>query len=158
MDLNATLLSEIVVFGVFLVIVQKRIWPLFLEILEKRQEEITSGLAAAQKSKEALAEAKISATGLIDEAKQKSADLIDAANARASLIEREAKELAEKTLAQAKSQAEEESLKAQKKFLEEAKQHYASLVTKALGKIHQRPEKESIASDLVNSLVGESTK
>lgn len=156
MNLNVTLISELVVFGVFLLIVQKRIWPLFIDILEKRQQEISSGLAAAQQSKESLAKAQTESEEIIELSKKKGIQLVEAAQSRASAIEQGAKENADKILDQAKKSAQEQLVKAHKQFHQEAKEHYTSLVSKALGKVYKRAEKSTIAQDLVESVKAES--
>ena len=155
MNLNVTLISELVVFSVFLVIVQKRIWPLFVDILEKRQEEIASGLAAAQKSKEALSHAETQSDEIIEVSKKKGVKLVEAAQQRAATIEFEAKQAADKVLEQAKKSAEEMHDRTMKQFHQEAKEHYAQLVSAALGKVCEVPESSKVSKELIDLAVTE---
>ena len=57
MNINASLFVQMVVFFIGCWITMKFIWPPLIKAIEERQNKIAQGLAAADKSNEALAEA-----------------------------------------------------------------------------------------------------
>ena len=70
MDINATLFGQTIAMIVFVWFCMKYIWPPILSALEERQKQIEEGLAAADKSQEALVAAEAQADGIISEARQ----------------------------------------------------------------------------------------
>ena len=58
MNINLTLLSQAVAFGIFIWFTVKFVWPPLLGAIEQRQKTIAEGLAAAEKGKAAEADAK----------------------------------------------------------------------------------------------------
>ena len=56
MNINASLFVQMVVFFIGCWITMKFIWPPLIKAIEERQNKIAQGLAAADKSNEALAE------------------------------------------------------------------------------------------------------
>jgi F-type H+-transporting ATPase subunit b len=157
MDLNITLVSELVVFLVFLIIVKKKIWPLFIEILNDRQREIEKGLEASKISQESLRQTHKKNKEMIAEVKQQCSDMIEAATKRADAIEEKAKEKAELLIQQAKKRIEDEKQQSQTLFLKEAKSHYSSILKQTLLKLYEKTEnREQISSSLMNELSLES--
>ena len=59
MNINASLFVQMVVFFIGCFITMKYIWPPLIKAIEERQNKIAEGLAAADKSAEALAEAQV---------------------------------------------------------------------------------------------------
>lgn len=158
MNLNITLVSELAVFGVFLSIVKARIWPHFTDILEKRQLEISDGLAASAQAKESLEKARKESSDLIAQARHKGEDLLRLAQMRADKIEQEAREHAQKTLEISKRQATLEVSQIQEQFLSQAKSHYVELVSQALLQINQHPQKEEFSLSLIEAAQKEQVK
>ena len=58
MEINATFLGQAVAFVIFALLCMKWVWPPLMRALEKRQQEIAEGLAAAEKAKKNLELAK----------------------------------------------------------------------------------------------------
>ena len=54
MDLNATLLVQMLCFIVFIVVTMKWIWPPIISALEERRQKIADGLAAAEQGQKDL--------------------------------------------------------------------------------------------------------
>ena len=92
MDINATLFGQTIAMVVFVWFCMKYIWPPILNALEERQSEIEEGLAAADKSQEALAAAEARADEIISEARQQATGILDQAHSRANEIVVEGKE------------------------------------------------------------------
>ena len=94
MDLNATIIGQIIAFFVFVWFCQRYVWPPITKAMEDRQKKIADGLEAASRADHDLALAQERAAALLKEAKTSSAGIIDQANKRANQIIDEAKEKA----------------------------------------------------------------
>lgn len=156
MNLNATLISELFIFGIFLAIVQVYIWPRFMDILEERRQMIIKAQKDAQKTEDALNEAQAQAQKILQDAKEQSQRLVQSAQQRANEIEFQAKENVAKTLEHAKTQAQEEKEKVHKQFLNEAKAHYADLISQALTQVKKEPVSTEYSQSLLETMAKES--
>ena len=94
MNINLTLIGQMVFFALFVLFCMKYVWPPILGAMAERREKISSGLAAADRAKHNLAQAQDKAVERLKEAKDQAAVIIDAANKRAGQIVDEAKEQA----------------------------------------------------------------
>src|SRR3989338_1061066 len=91
MNLNFTLLGEMLTFIVFVWFTMQFIWPPLIKVLAERREKIAAGLAAAEKTKRDLELAHHKVTELLTEAKAQAAQMIEQASQRANHIIEEAK-------------------------------------------------------------------
>ena len=108
MNINLTLIGQMLAFVAFVVFCMKYVWPPILAAMHEREEKIAQGLAAADQASQDLELAKEKAVERLKEAKEEAAGIIDAANRRASQIVDEAKTaaLAEADRVKAAAQAE----------------------------------------------------
>ncbi len=155
MNLNATLIGELIAFVVFVLFCMKFVWPPIIGAIEARQQKIAEGLAASdraeqdlrlaqEKAKQQLVEAKAQASALIDQAKKREAQIIEEAAVKAQ-AERE------KILAQAKAEVEAERIRAK----EELRKQVAALAVAGAERILQRSIDEAAHSDILEKLVAE---
>lgn len=155
MDLNATLLGQMIAFAVFVWFCMKFVWPLLLDMIEERQAEITDGLAAAEKGNRALEEAEAEKAIILDEARGQAREIIDQANTRASGIVDEARGEAgnekERILASAQAEAEQEANRAR----EELRGQVGALAIAGAEKIIQREIDAAAHKDLLDKLAAE---
>ena len=86
MSINATLLVQILVFGLLVWFTMKFVWPIILEAMADREQRIADGLAAAQRGQSDLENAKDEADGIIAQARDQAREIIDSASSRASDI------------------------------------------------------------------------
>ena len=86
MSINATLIAQMIVFGILIWVTMKFIWPPLMAAIEERQQKIAEGLAAADRSKKDLAQAEETVNEVIREARGKATEIIDQAHARANQI------------------------------------------------------------------------
>ena len=86
MSINATLIAQMIVFGILIWVTMKFIWPPLMAAIEERQQKIAEGLAAADRSKKDLAQAEETVNEVIKEARAKATEIIDQAHARANQI------------------------------------------------------------------------
>jgi len=94
MDINATILGQVVAFAIFVWFCMKFVWPPLIKAMHERQEKIAHGLQAADQAGKDLELAKEKAAETLREAKHQAAALIEQANKRANQLVEEAKEQA----------------------------------------------------------------
>ena len=94
MNLNLTLLGQMVTFAIFVWFTMKYVWPPITKALDDRQKKIADGLAAAERGKHDLELAQHKAVEQLREAKHQAAEVLEQANKRANQIIEEAKVVA----------------------------------------------------------------
>lgn len=155
MNINATLIGELIAFLVFVLFCMKYVWPPIIGAIEARQQKIADGLAASdraeqdlrlaqEKAKQQLVDAKAQASAVIDQAKKREAQIIEEAAVKAQ-AERD------KILAQAKAEVDAERIRAK----EELRKQVAALAVAGAERILQRSIDEAAHSDILDKLVAE---
>ena len=86
MDINATLLVEMVIFLVFFMITKHFIWPPIINVLDERREIISSGLKQADEARRELANAQQEAEAIIHKAAAEAKYMIHEAQKEAEVI------------------------------------------------------------------------
>jgi F-type H+-transporting ATPase subunit b len=154
-NLNATLLGELIAFAVFVLFCMKFVWPPLIGAIEARQQKIADGLAASDRAerdlalaqdkvKDQLRDAKSQAADIIEQAKKREAKMLDEAVVKAS-------QEREKILAQAQAEIEAERIRAR----EELRKQVAALAVAGAERILQRSIDEAAHSDILEKLVAE---
>lgn len=92
MNINATLLGQILVFIIFLWVTLKYIWPPLLKAMKEREKKIAEGLEAGERGRVRLETAKSKTAEMVRVAKQKAAKTLEQATAKANQMIEEAKE------------------------------------------------------------------
>ncbi len=107
MSINATLIAQMIVFGILIWVTMKFIWPPLMKAMDERARRIGEGLAAADRSQKDLAQAQEKANESLKEARVKANEIIEQAHQRAVQMIEQAKQDAiveadrQKALAQA---------------------------------------------------------
>lgn len=113
MNINLTLIGQLISFGLFVWFCMKFVWPPIIEALEARKAKIAKGLAAAEEAKVSLEQAQAQSDDLTKDARVKSMEIIAEAEARAkSMIEAakdDAKTEGGRQLAAAQAEIEQEA-------------------------------------------------
>ena len=91
MDLNLTLLGEMITFAIFIWFTMKFVWPPLMANLEARRQKIADGLEAGLQGERNLEDANIKVREQLLEAKADAASILEQANQRAAHIVEEAK-------------------------------------------------------------------
>lgn len=91
MNLNATLLAEIIVFFILVGFFLKYVWPPLEKVLDERADKIAEGLAAAERGKSDFEQAEKKVAELLAEGHAKVAELVGNAEKRAAKIVEDAK-------------------------------------------------------------------
>jgi F-type H+-transporting ATPase subunit b len=92
MDIGMTLLGQALTFALLIAFTAKFIWPPLMAAIEERQQKIAEGLAAADRSKRAEAQAEEQVNELLREARTKATEIIQQAEVRRAQIIDHAKE------------------------------------------------------------------
>jgi F-type H+-transporting ATPase subunit b len=125
-NINATLLGQMITFAVFVWFTMKFVWPLLMQAIEERQAKIADGLAAAEKGRHELELAEVRARELLRERKQHAAEIVAHAQKRANEIIEEAKISArtesERILGSARTQISQDLQEARDKLQREVGQ------------------------------------
>ena len=116
MNLNLTLIGQMIAFVCFVVFCMKYVWPPIMAAMAEREKKIADGLAAADRASHDLELAKEKAVERLKEAKHEAASIIDSANKRGNQIVEEAKDAAlveaDRVKASAQAEIEQEANRA----------------------------------------------
>ncbi|WP_018953443.1 F0F1 ATP synthase subunit B [Thioalkalivibrio sulfidiphilus] len=112
MNINLTLLGQMITFGLLVWVTMKFVWPPIIQAMQERQKKIADGLAAAERGKHEQQLAEEKAKQVLQEAKQQAAEIIAQAQKRANEIVEASKDTAriegERIKATAQSEIEQE--------------------------------------------------
>jgi F-type H+-transporting ATPase subunit b len=115
-NINLTLIVQVLVFIVLIWFTMKFVWPMILGPMKERENKIAQGLAAAEKGKADLVQADQRAEAIVKEARTKAAQILDQAGKRSNEMVEEAKGTAsaeaQRLVAQAHEDAALESTRA----------------------------------------------
>lgn len=91
MSINATLLAQILVFGILIWFTMKFIWPPLMQAMDERAKRIADGLSAAERAQAELKDADARVAEEIKGARAQAAEIVDKAHKQASQIVDKAK-------------------------------------------------------------------
>ena len=152
MNINATLIGQVIVFVILIWFTVRFIWPFLLNAIDERQKKIAEGLAAADKGQKDLAEAKSAAGDIVKEARERAAKIIDQANRRSSEVIEEAKGTAiaegQRVLAEARGEVQLESNRAR----EQLRKEVAALAVAGASRLLEREIDPRAHADLLDKL------
>ena len=155
MNLNATLIGQLIAFAIFVWFCMKFVWPPIINAIETRQSQIANALASAEEAKKEQADNKALAEQEISNAKIKAQEILDAANRRRKEVldevKIEAEELKAKIIEQGYAEVEAE----RKRVQEELRVKVASLAIAGAEKIVGRTVDEAANNDIIDKLVAE---
>ncbi len=152
MNINATLILQMIVFLILVGFTMKFIWPPIVKALDERAAKIADGLSAADKARadlaaanrrveEQLAAARNDAAKRLADAERLAQQIVEEAKGRAS-------EEGAKIIAAARAEAEQESVKAR----EALRDQVAVLAIKGAEQILRREVDAGVHADLLSRL------
>lgn len=155
MDINITLIGQMITFAVFVWFTMKFVWPPITKAMDDRAKKIADGLAAAERGQQDMQLAQHKAAEMLAEAKQTAATIVDQANARAENIVTEAQQRAkldaERLVKRAQEEFEQESNQAKR----ELQSQVADLAVQIAEKILQRSIDAKAHQQILNSAMTE---
>ena len=152
MNINATLIAQLIVFGILVWFTMKFIWPPVIKVLDERANRIAEGLAAAERGKSDFEQAEKRVAAMLAEGRQQVAEMVANADKRAAEIVEEAKqqasEEAAKMLAQARADVAQEANRAR----ETLRHQVGILAVKGAEQILRREIDANVHSELLGAL------
>ena len=155
MSINATLIAQIIVFGILVWVTMKYIWPPLMTAMDERAQRIADGLAAADRAKAELKDADARVAEEIKAARVQASEIVEKAQQQANQILDKAKAdaLLEAARVKAVAQAEIEGLVGKAK--EQLRGQVASLAVQGAQKIIQREINPDAHKALLDQLLAE---
>jgi F-type H+-transporting ATPase subunit b len=151
-NINATIIGQIVWFALFVWFVMKVVWPALNRMIEARQKSIADGIAAGERGKQELEAAGKRASEELAKARDRVGELIASAEKRDSQMLEEAKAAAkaeaDRILAAAKAEIDQQVSRAKESLREQV----ASLAVAGAEKILRREVDAKVHSELLNQL------
>lgn len=155
MNLNATLIGQMVAFVIFIYLTHRFVWPPIVAAMAERTKRIADGLQAADKAEKDLELAKQKVVEQLTSAKKEAAIIIDQANKRAIEIVEEAKEKARLEGDRLKVSAQAEIEQATSRAREELRSKVVTLALAGAEKILESSIDQNAHNELVNKLAAE---
>jgi F-type H+-transporting ATPase subunit b len=151
-NINLTLVVQMIVFVVLIWFTKKFVWPMITVAMEERSRKIAMGLAAAEKGQQELAQANQKAEAIIREARERATHIIDQAQHRANDLVEQAKSTAtqegQRLVAAAQQQIGLESNRAREALRKEV----AQIAVGAASKLLEREIDPRAHADLISKL------
>ncbi len=152
MNINLTLIVQMIVFIVLIWFTMKFVWPMILGPMEERAKKIATGLAAGEKGQQELAQARDRADAIVREAREKATQIVEQAQRQANDLVEQAKGTATsegaRLVEQAKQQIELETSHAR----EALRREVATIAVTAASKVLEREINPQTHADLLAKL------
>ncbi|MEJ2322174.1 MAG: F0F1 ATP synthase subunit B [Gammaproteobacteria bacterium] len=155
MNINLTLIGQMVAFVCFVLFCMKYVWPPIIGAMAEREKKIADGLAAADRANHDLELAKEQAVERLKEAKHEAAGIVDLANRRASQIVEEAKQAAVVEADRVKAAAQAEIQQEANRAREQLRGQVAALSLAGAEKVLGAAIDQKAHSELVEKLAAE---
>jgi F-type H+-transporting ATPase subunit b len=155
MNINLTLLGQVIWFAIFVWFCMKFVWPPIVNALEERKNKISEGLSAADRAERDLELAQEKASNNLKEAKEQAHEIIEQANRRASQIVEEAKGQAQtehdRIVEQGRSDVEQEMNRAR----EQLRSQVSELAIEGAEKVLRREVDREAHKGMLDELAAE---
>jgi F-type H+-transporting ATPase subunit b len=154
-NLNATLLVQIVVFAALWWFTARYVWPPITTALDERSKKIADGLAAADKAKADLQAAEARVEVELKNARANASEVRAVAEKQAAHLVEEARGEAAAIVAAARKAAEEEAALAAQRAREQLRDQVAMLAVAGAERILRREIDENRHAELLANLKNE---
>ncbi len=155
MNLNATLVAQLVVFFVLAWFTMKFVWPPIMKALDERAQKIAEGLAAADKAKTDMVMAERRAAEEMSKAKDVAGEVRASAEKQANLLIEQARSEATRIVAAAREAAEKEAESVVQSARDSLRDEVATLAVKGAEQILRREVDAKAHADLLKHLKNE---
>lgn len=156
MNIGATLIGQMITFGLLVWFTMKFVWPPLLKAMAERQQRIADGLAAAEKGKrdlelaqrqvqEALHQARAQAGDIVAQAEKRGVEIVDEAKTQAKVE-------AERVTQGARQELEREINKAREQLRHAVADLAVAGASRILGKEVDKKAHARLLDDLVKQL------
>ena len=155
MQFNATFLGQGLAFAILIWFTWKFIWPPLMRAVEERQQKIAEGLAAADNSQRALAQAQDKANEELKAARAKANEIIEQAHQRANQIVEAARVEAQTEAIRQKALFDAEIQASANRAREELRRHVSVLAVSGAEKLLKREIDAGAHKALLDELAAE---
>ena len=155
MNINLTLIAQALAFAALIWLIATFIWPPLLNAIEERQRKIAEGLAAADNSQKALAQAEEKANDELKAARAKANEIIEQAHQRANQIVEAARNEAMEEGARQKALAQAEIDASANRAREELRKQVSMLAVTGAEKLLRREIDANAHKALLDELAAE---
>jgi len=154
-NINLTLVVQMLVFIVLIWFTMKFVWPMILGPMEERSRKIAAGLTAAAKSEKDLGEAETRAKEIIREARDKATQIIDQAGKRSNEMIDEAKGTASAEAQRLVAQAHEDAALESTRAREGLRREVGKLAVDGAARLLGREIDPKTHAEILDSLAAE---
>ncbi len=155
MNINATLLGQMIAFLLFVWFTKKFVWPPIMQAMQERSKRIADGLAAADQGKKELVDAEGRAKEIVSEARQNAVGIVDQAQLRSGESIEAAKSIGtregERMIQAARDEIEQVSNRAR----DELRKEVAAIALAGAGKLLEREIDAKTHKQLLDKLAAE---
>ena len=155
MNINLTLIAQALAFAALIWLIATFIWPPLLNAIEERQKKIAEGLAAADNSQKALAQAEEKANDELKAARAKANEIIEQAHQRANQIVEAARNEAIEEGARQKALAQAEIDASANRAREDLRRQVSTLAVTGAEKLLRREIDANAHKALLDELAAE---
>lgn len=155
MEINATLIGQLITFAILVWFTMKYVWPPITKSMQEREIKIATGLEASERGKRELEDAEQKALTIIRQAKEESAHIIELAHKRAAQLNDEAKETARLEGARIIERAQGDIAREVSQAKEALRKQLAILAVAGAEKILQRNLDASAQATLLDEFAAE---
>jgi F-type H+-transporting ATPase subunit b len=154
-NINATLLGQMIAFLLFVWFTKKFVWPPIMQAMQERSKRIADGLAAADQGKKELVDAEGRAKEIVSEARQNAVGIVDQAQLSAAETIEAAKSIGtregERMIQAARDEIEQESNRAK----DELRKEVAAIALAGAGKLLESEIDAKTHKELLDKLATE---
>ena len=155
MNINLTLIIQMIVFALVVWFTMSKIWPLLMTTIEERQRKIAHGLAAADRGEAELQQAREGAEAILREARERGGKIIEQAQHRANDIVEQARTAAtqegQRLVASAQQQIGLETSRAR----ESLRREIGGIAVAAASKLLEREIDTNAHQELISKLAAQ---
>ncbi|MBK5929868.1 F0F1 ATP synthase subunit B [Halochromatium salexigens] len=151
MNINLTLISQMIAFAVFVAFCMKYVWPPIMKALDERATKIAEGLAAAERGQQEQEIGRQKALEEMKAAKTKAADIVAQAQKRYNEVMDEAKRDAQGEAERIRTAAHAEIEQETNRAREELRERMATLAVAAAEKVLEKEVDASAHKALLDS-------
>jgi F-type H+-transporting ATPase subunit b len=154
-NINLTLIVQMLVFVALIWFTMKFVWPMILGPMDERARKIKEGLAAANKGEKELGEAEARSKEIIREARDRAAQIVDMAGKRSNEIVEEAKGTASTEAQRLVTQAQGEVARESSRAREQLSKEVGRLAVEGASRLLGREIDPKTHADLLDKLAAE---
>jgi F-type H+-transporting ATPase subunit b len=155
MEINVTLIGQMIAFALFVWFTMKYVWPPITGAMQERQQKIADGLAAGEKGARELQDASVKSEEALQVAREEAREVIAGANRQANQILEEARTLAQSEGVRIKSQAQAEIDQGVSSARDSLRKQLAGLAVSGAAQILQREIDAKAHSDIIERLAAQ---